>query len=438
MTLYHIIRPVITLAFRLYFKKIQHFGAEKIPLGKPLIFSVNHPTGFFEPTVLACTFWEHDFYFITRGDMFKKPFYRRILESFFMIPIYRFRDGFADMRLNQASMDLISQRLSEGKKIMIFSEGSTKTVKRLRPLQKGMARMAFANFDKYGDLDLQIVPVGLTYSAPHEPRGEIMIRFGDAIPLSIYLEKYGQNAARSVNDLTTDVAYAMQNCVVHVAREEDDALAERLFLLYRNTFPLPVFPVMEHSERRLLAQQEMATNLNQLTDNQRLALTERADIYFSTLEKNGIEDLAVAQPFHDNFNNLLTLIVGFVPFIVGWFGHWLPMWYARKVRNERVRFLEFKGPVFAGVAVGATLTQYILLIIVAVIVGKLAFCIFVFLLPFAGFYALIYNDLWKNYRAVRRLKQLDTVDEGNPDKIGKGSKLPIWQAERTAILQTVR
>ena len=96
MTLYHIIRPVITLAFRLYFKKIQHFGAEKIPLGKPLIFSVNHPTGFFEPTVLACTFWEHDFYFITRGDMFKKPFYRRILESFFMIPIYRFRDGFAD------------------------------------------------------------------------------------------------------------------------------------------------------------------------------------------------------------------------------------------------------------------------------------------------------------------------------------------------------
>ena len=114
------------------------------------------------------------------------------------------------------------------------------------------------------------------------------------------------------------------------------------------------------------------------------------------------------------------------------------MWYARKVRNERVRFLEFKGPVFAGVAVGATLTQYILLIISASLVGKLAFWIFVFLLPFAGFYALIYNDLWKNYRAVRRLKQLDTVDEGNPDKIGKGSKLPIWQAERTAILQTVR
>ncbi len=431
MKLYHIVRPIVTLAYKIYFKKIYFTGAENIPQGKPVIFSVNHPTGFFEPTLLACVFWECDFYFITRGDMFKKPFYRRILENLLMIPIYRFRDGFENLRQNAAIMDGIRDMLSENKGIMIFSEGTTITAKRLHPLQKGLGRMAFSNYEKYGDLDLQIVPIGLTYCDPHTPRGEVMIKVGKAIPLSNYYEIHAQNPSKAINKLTADAEAAMKPCLVHIARKEDDDLAEKLLLLYRNSFPQPTFPIMVHSARRLLAQQEMVDNLNEMTDNQRLILNEKANTYFSTLQSNSLKDVAVAQPYHARFKITLALIIGFVPFLIGWYGHYLPNWYSRKIRDERVPYLEFKGPVMAGVALGATLAQYIILLIVGLIIGSWAFWLFILILPFLGYYSLVYNELWHNYKACSRLNKV-AQNAGGDDYIS------VLREERENILSMVR
>ena len=431
MKLYHIVRPVVTLAFKIYFKKIYYSGAEHIPQGKPVIFSVNHPTGFFEPTLLACVFWECDFYFVTRGDLFQNPIARRILENLLMIPIYRFRDGFENMRQNAAIMDQIRDMLSEGKSIMIFSEGTTRTVKRLHPLQKGMGRMAFSNYVKYGDLDLQIVPIGVTYSDPHTPRGEAMIKIGAAIPLSNYYDIHAENTAKAINKLTADVEAAMRPCLVHVAKEIDDELADRLLLLYRNSFPAPIFPIFERSTRRLLAQQEIADNLNQLPDNQRVELNEKAEIYFTKLKKLGVEDVAVVQPYHANFKNTLALLIGFVPFLIGWYGHYLPNWYSRKVRREKVKYLEFEGPVMAGIAIAATLVQYILLIILAAIVGSWSLWLLILTLPFLGYYSLIYNELWHNYRACYRLNKV-------AETFGKDEYIAALRIERDTILGMVR
>jgi glycerol-3-phosphate O-acyltransferase / dihydroxyacetone phosphate acyltransferase len=431
MKLYHVIRPVVTLGFKIYFNKIFFIGSENIPQGKPVIYSVNHPTGFFEPTLLACVFWESEFYFITRGDMFEKPIFRRILEALLMIPIYRFRDGFENMRQNGAIMDQIRDMLSERKNIMIFSEGTTKTVKRLHPLQKGMGRMAFSNYAKYGDLDLQIVPVGVTYSDPHTPRGEVMIKVGAPIPLSNYYEIYNQNTAKGINKLTSDVEAAMRPCLVHVEREEDELLADNLFLLYRNSFPPTVFPIMERNERRLLAQREMADNLNEMPDNQRLALHEKANTYFSKLESKGIKDIAVAQPYHGRVKNLLALIIGFVPFLIGWFGHYLPNWYSRKIRKEKVPYIEFEGPVMAGVAIGGTVVQYLLLLVVGLVLGSWSFWLFVLILPFLGYYSLLYNELWKNYSACTHLNKV-------AEPLGREIFITALREERESVLGMVR
>lgn len=408
MKFYHIARPLVTLTFKIYFKKIYHIGGENIPKDKPVILSINHPTAFFEPTIMACTFPEHDFYFITRGDVFRKDFFRRVCESLLMIPIYRFKDGFDNLRKNETSMNIITDLLGEGKKIQIFSEGGTETIKRLRPLQKGLARMAFDAYKKHGHQDLQIVPVGFTYGDPHHPRNEVMVKIGEAIPLSNYYDLYAQNPAKAVNQVTADVQKAMRPCLVHIERDEDLAVSEQLFTLYRNSFPQAVFPIVQRSERRLLAHQEMADNLAQLNDNQRLELEEKTTSYFSKLEKEGLKDLAVAQPHHANFKNLLVLIIGFIPFVVGWFCHGLPNMYAKKVRDTKVKYLEFRGPVRAGVSAGAMVIQYLILFVLAIIISNWAFWTFLFILPFLGFYSVIYVDLLRNYTYCQRLKRLNT------------------------------
>ena len=433
MKLYHVIRPLVTLAFKIYFKKIYHIGGENIPTNGPVILSINHPTAFFEPTVMACTFPEHDFYFLTRGDVFQKDIFRRIFESLLMIPIYRFKDGFDNLRKNEASLNLVTELLGEGKKIQIFSEGTTKTIKRLHPLQKGMARMAFDAYKKYGDQNLQIVPVGFTYSDPHHPRREVMIKIGVPIPLSNYYDLYAQNTAKGINQLTTDVQKAMRPCLVHVERDEDLVVSEQLFKLYRNSFPQSVFPIVQRSERRLLAHQEIADNLTQLDENQRLELGEKTSSYFSKLEKIGLNDLAIAQPWHGSLKNLLVLIIGFIPFVIGWFGHALPNIHGKKIQKTKVKYLEFEGPVRAGVSMVTMVIQYLLLFVMAIIVNHWAFWAFLFMLPFLGFYSLIYVDLLRNYTHCRRLKRLDT--EGSSDV---EITLLFLRSERETLLKMVR
>ena len=431
MKLYHFFRPLATLAYKIYFKKSYYVGAENIPHGKPIIFSVNHPTAFLEPTVLACIFWECDFYFITRGDIFKKLAYRKLLESLLMIPIYRFKDGFADMRQNGAIMDQIRDMLAEKKSIMIFSEGTTITAKRLHPLQKGMGRMAFSNYEKYGDLDLQVVPIGVTYDEPHEPRGEVMIKVGKPVPLSNYYEIHAQNKAKAINALTQDVEKAMRELIVDVKKESDDILADDLLLLYRNSFPQPTFPIFVKSERRLLAQKEMVDNLNQLLDNQHVMLSERVDVYFEKLKSQGLKDIAVAQPYHSRFKNLLALIIGFVPFLIGWYGHYLPNWYSRKVRKERNLDIEFQGPIMLGVAIGMHVVQYLVLLVVGLIVWSWSFWLFVLVLPFLGYYSLLYHEAWQNYKACSQLSKI-------AQPLGGDMYIESLREEREGILKIVR
>ena len=50
----------------------------------------------------------------------------------------------------------------------------------LRPFQRGMARMAFQTLDGSPDLDLHILPVGVTFSASTLPDNEAVLSVGKA------------------------------------------------------------------------------------------------------------------------------------------------------------------------------------------------------------------------------------------------------------------
>ena len=134
-------------------------GKEKIPLDKPLLLSCNHPMAFTEACLLAC-FLDRPLYFLVRGDVFNSKS-NWFLEKTHQIPIYRFRDGFSNMRRNASSFAWAHQALSDGKAILIFSEGNTKLQKKLSPLQKGLASLAFGAYEEKDVQGLVIVPIGI-------------------------------------------------------------------------------------------------------------------------------------------------------------------------------------------------------------------------------------------------------------------------------------
>ncbi len=391
MKLYDIARPIATWAFTFYFKKINYAGGENIPKDKPAILSVNHPTGFFEPMLLACTFPEHVFSFITRGDFFQKPLVRKILEGVNMIPIFRFRDGFADMKKNADSMLFINKALADKKKIIIFSEGTTETVRFLRPLQKGFVRMAFDNYVSEGDLDLQIVPVCLSYSEPHTARTEVYIKIGKAIPLRNYYALYAESPPRAVQQLTKDTENAMRPLILQIDDTTREATGDKFFTLYLNTYPESTYPNYKSSSRRLEAQQEIAQKINAFSVTEFDAWKERINNYETQLKSLNLHDKDIVTPQRLSLSFFITIILGFIPYCLGKYLHIFPLKLGVWMRDNKVKYKEFLGPVYAATVLASTVLQYILLIIIACFVGKAFFWSIIVALPFLAMFATNYK-----------------------------------------------
>ncbi|MBK7871347.1 MAG: 1-acyl-sn-glycerol-3-phosphate acyltransferase [Saprospiraceae bacterium] len=215
------------------------------------MLAANHPTGFMEPCILACHL-DRPLYYLVRGDFFKKPLYRSLLQSLHMLPVYRVKDGgLSVVKNNYETFDNCYNALRENKTLMILAEGSAEHEKRLRPLKKGTGRVALGTLERYPDLeDVYIVPVGVNYTYAEFSRSEVMIDFGEPILARKFLSTYKQNQNQAINDLTDELSKRMAERIVIIEQKSDEELTEYLLQMDRSKRPIPVFPIVGHQENR--------------------------------------------------------------------------------------------------------------------------------------------------------------------------------------------
>ena len=107
------------------------------------------------------------------------------------------------------------------------------------------------------------------------------------------------------------------------------------------------------------------------------------------------------------------------------------------MRNEKVVYLEFKGPVTAAVGFSVYIFQFLILFVIALIINKLSIIIFVLLLPFMSYFAFIYLDVKQKYRACKRLNAENMEYSDIPNPFGTEWALSL-KNEREVILKIVR
>lgn len=224
--MYRFLYYLVNILLRIYYRKVYVNGTEKIPKDKPVFLVSNHPNGFMEPIIMACTF-PVELHFLVRGDLFENKVLRPLLLSTNQIPIYRFRDGFASLRNNQKTIIKTTEVLKGNNAVIIFAEGSTNGDWNLRPLKKGMARMAFQCLDQNQDLDLQIVPVGVTFSNSHIPGTEVIINVGDPFPVKDYYVKNTVAAKEKMDEMTSKCHAEMEKLILHLDTKEDEAVVRQ-------------------------------------------------------------------------------------------------------------------------------------------------------------------------------------------------------------------
>lgn len=144
----------------------------------PLLLACNHPNSFLDAVILD-TLFQQPIWSLARGDVFKKPFYIRLLHSLKILPVYRTSEGVENLSNNYETFEECKKIFRNKGIVQIFSEGKCINEWHLRPLKKGTARLAFGNWEE--NIPLKVLPVGINYSSFRRFGKNIFINFGNVI-----------------------------------------------------------------------------------------------------------------------------------------------------------------------------------------------------------------------------------------------------------------
>lgn len=409
---------------RINFKKLFIHYERPVPDNTAVIYTANHPTAFLDPVILGA-FTKRPTHFIVRGDIFKGKLVLAALRGLKMLPIFRFRDGYANLKNNQATMETVYNKLAEKKCVLVLAEGETKHEKRLRPIQKGTARMAFGTWESYGDLDIQIIPVGVNYTDADQIRSQVMVEFGAPIHLSDYRETHQENPRKAIKQLTDRIQKEMRALIIHIEDSEDEPWVNRFLDIERNQLHQANYPMVSKDNTLWKLEYYTVEKINARSKEERLALKDQVTAYDATLAKYNVVDEGIEEAKANGLWRILLLIVGFLPFLVGFIFNYLPFAFAENLAKQKVKKIEFYASVRFGAGMFGYVIYFLILLIIALFVGNPWVIGFILLVPFFGYIAMRYLELFQAWKAGRAFQSL-----------GEKQQLEII-AEREALLKAV-
>jgi 1-acyl-sn-glycerol-3-phosphate acyltransferase len=225
------------LVLRVFFRRVEIAGADKIPASHAVIFVLNHPNGLVDPLFLLC-FSPRPVSFLAKEPLFRMPIIGYFTRAFGSIPVYRRQDPGTDVTRNRETFARARELLSRGGVIALFPEGASHDQPKLLELKTGAARIALGVALEEG---LQIVPAGLYYTWKTRFRSSALLTFGEPIPVSpVALDEPPPAATK---DLTHRIEDALSRLTL--GAESHEALdlvrrAERIFSLETEDSPLPL------------------------------------------------------------------------------------------------------------------------------------------------------------------------------------------------------
>jgi len=207
-------------------KKIIVNGKENIPKKGAILFMANHPNGLIDPLIIT-TNNPRTNYFLTRAASFKKPLVRWFLNSLNLIPIYRIRDGVNQLNKNKEVFERCFNLLDNQKALMIFPEGSHDKRRTVRSLSKGFSRIVFGAIERNPKLQIQIIPVGITYQDSSSYPFKVSLNYGTPILANdFYKSNLNHSDIKEIKDVISD---QLKTLSVHIPlTEEYGKLIEKL------------------------------------------------------------------------------------------------------------------------------------------------------------------------------------------------------------------
>lgn len=295
------IHALISIALRLFFRRIEAVNAKTVPATGAMIFVLNHPNGLVDPALVFVSLARR-VSFLAKSTLYSNRFAAYILRTFEILPVYRRSDALGDMAKNLSTFENCFELLNRGRCIAIFPEGISHDATTLQPIKTGAARIALGSLAAGGrsaNNRLKIMAVGLYYTSKTAFRSEALIRYGETIEVEpIALDEDGEPPREAVLRLTNRIEIALRNATLNLETQEElntILKAEALFssvyenLLFKQTLTQTFQRLQDLAARYKLLGRDEPERMRELS--------RKIERYESRLETSGltVESLSVLQ-----------------------------------------------------------------------------------------------------------------------------------------------
>ncbi len=395
---YWLVQRYVNLCYRIFYRKIYVNNVHNIPRNQPVIIAPNHQNALMDALAFVCN-TPFQSVFLARSDIFKGKFLVHILNFLNIMPIYRIRDGIENVRKNEEIFDkTLSVLRNKFNPLIMFPEGNHGEKRRLRPLVKGIFRIAFIGQEDYREKPgVKIVPVGLDYASHSNFRSTIFINFGKPVEVCEYYPQSTGDKVTAMNELRDRLSSEISKLIINIRNEGYYSMYMHLRTIYNRSMRTLLGIKGDSLLDRFRADRKMIEILDrQFEDNKDAlkVLNEHVSAYNRNLKINNLRDWIVEKNHFSASSEitkrialyllsplyLIGLINNFIPYKI-------PERFVRKIRDR-----QFHSSIKFGLGMVLFPLYYVLAGILAgiFIPGPVYTWMYIVLMPLTGFFAYNY------------------------------------------------
>jgi hypothetical protein len=351
---------------------------------------------------------------MARADLFKKPLLKKILNFLKIIPIYRIRDGVEELSKNDETFNTCLDILRDCHSVCLMPEGNHGDKRRLRPLVKGVFRIAFKSQEEFGHINtVKIVPVGIDFEHYTKIQQDLLIIYGKPIEVSDYIEAYRENLAKAMNSLKDRLIEEMQKIIIHIENVEHYDMFMDLREIYNNNMRNRAGIRGRDLYSRFQADKQMIDILDQnfITEPEKMQkLSAQVAEYSAGLNSLNLRNWVIARKgysFARIFLQSLLLIIFSPVFLFGWLSNYIPYTLPKKM-TKTVKDPQFVNSFKFGLALFVFLIYYSIIGILVAVFTEASWIPWAVMegMLLSGYIAINYAFSYKKLHAVIRFRLL--------------------------------
>lgn len=259
---FSLVRNYVVFTFKRFYSEYIVIGRENIPIDCPVIFAPNHINALMDAIAVHSIAPKGlPVIFLARADVFNNKTAITFLKFVKILPAFRMRDGLENLSKNNKVFEQCVEILHQNKALGIMPEGNQGEQKKIRPLLKGIFRIAFdAQHKSDNAAKVKIIPVGIEYGSLVKYGKHIIINIGKPIEVSEYMNSYAVNPVTATNEIRENLRNALATLSLNLASESHYECFETATEVANKDY-LEKLKLADNTVNGFVARQEIAKRL---------------------------------------------------------------------------------------------------------------------------------------------------------------------------------